>query len=264
MPRVVIPADMSHQGVLIGGQIPKGGEMIHYRMAGILGLVLISLLVFRHGAAADESGHSQRVRIEKTFDQGTLITHTLKLISPPHTVTLHLSQRRTVEGAATIQYADLVFRHAASEATPPITQSEFDAFFGELMSALRDAFGPDLVLESFSAAGFLGVREMEKNSALAFQDFAPWATYLENPTAFTQWQNHEMVLARWKAAKVFEPVIAALGRAGYDAELSGFEKLFVFKADESKIRPELEALGIPGSQKLPYPGTIAFTIKARR
>jgi hypothetical protein len=73
-----------------------------------------------------------------------------------------------------------------------------------------------------------------------------------------------MVLERWKAAKVFEPVVAALDRAGYDAELSGFEKLFVFKADESKIRPELEALGIPGSQKLPYPGTIAFTIKARR
>ena len=28
--------------------------------------------------------------------------------------------------------------------------------------------------------------------------------------------------------------------------------------------PELEALGLPGSRKLPYPGTIDFTIKARR
>jgi len=237
--------------------------MIHYRIAGILGLVFISLLVFRHGAA-DESGRSQRVRIEKTFDQGTLVTHTLKLINPTDTVSLHLSQRRTVEGAATIQYADLVFRHAAAEAAPPMTQSEFDAIFGELMRAVQGAFGPDLALESFGSSGFLGVKEIEKNSALAFRNFAPWATYLENPTAFTQWQSHEMVLERWKAAKVFEPVVAALRRAGYDAELSGFEKLFVFKADESKIRPELEALGIPGSQKLPYPGTIAFTIKARR
>jgi hypothetical protein len=204
------------------------------------------------------------VQIEKSFDQGTLITHSLKLIHPPHTVTLHLSQRRTAQGAATIQYADLVFRHDASEAPPSMTLSEFDAFFGELMRALRDAFGPDLVLESFGSAGFLGVKEMEKNSALAFRDFAPWATYLENPTAFTQWQIHEVVLERWKATRVFAPVIAALDRAGYDAELSGFEKLFVFSVDESKIRPELQALGIPGRQKLPYPGTIAFTINARR
>lgn len=59
-------------------------------------------------------------------------------------------------------------------------------------------------------------------------------------------------------------MIAALDRAGYEAELSGFEKLFVFKAEDSKIRPELEALGIPGGQKFPYPGTISFTIKARQ
>jgi len=66
------------------------------------------------------------------------------------------------------------------------------------------------------------------------------------------------------AVLLFAPVIAALDRAGYDAELSGFEKLFVFSVDESKIRPELEALGLPGSQQFPCPGTIAFTIKANR
>jgi hypothetical protein len=145
-----------------------------------------------------------------------------------------------------------------------MTQAEFDIVFDRLMTALQDTFGPHLYLESFGSSGFLGVKEIEKNSALAFRDFAPWAAYLENPTAFTQWQSHEMVLERWKAAEVFEPVIGALDRAGYDAELSGFEKLFVFSVDESKIRPELEALGLPGSRKLPYPGTIDFTIKARR
>jgi hypothetical protein len=255
---------MPHQGVLIGGRFPKGGEMIHYRMTGILGLILFGFLVCHHGAAADGSGRSQPVRIEKTFDQGTLITHALTITHPPHTVSLQMNQRRTAEGAATIQYADLIFRHDASDAAPPMTRSEFDALFGELMRALRGAFGPDLALESLGSGGFLGVKEIEKNSAQAFRDFAPWAAYLENPTAFTQWQNHEMVLERWKTAKVFEPVVAALDRAGYDAELSGFEKLFVFSADESRIRPELEALGIPGGQQFPYPGTIAFTIKARR
>ena len=238
--------------------------MRHCRMMGILGLILLGILVCCHGAAADESGRSQPVQIEKTFDQGTLITHTLKLVQPPHIVSLHVSQRRAAEGSDDIQQTYLRFRYETPEEAPPMTRTEFDALFGELMSALRDAFGPHLDLESLGSGGFLGVKEIEKNSALAFRDFAPWAAYLENPTAFTQWQSHEMVLERWKAAKVFEPVVAALDRAGYDAELSGFEKLFVFSVDESKIRPELEALGLPGSRKLPYPGTIDFTIKARR
>jgi hypothetical protein len=145
-----------------------------------------------------------------------------------------------------------------------MTRTEFDAVFGELMRALRDALGPDLALESLGSGGFLGTGEMEKSSALAFRDFAPWATYLEDPTTYTQWKIHEIVLERWRDAKVFEPVVAALDRAGYEAELSGFEKLFVFRADESKIYPELEALDIPGSQRFPYPGTIAFSIKSRR
>lgn len=234
------------------------------RITGIFGLMLLGILVCRPGAAAGESGRSQPVQIEKTFDQGTLITHTLKLVHRTHTVTLLLSQRRVAEGADTIAHAHLGFRYEAAEGVPPMTRAEFAIVFEGLMTALKNNFGPHLDLESLGSNGFLGVKEIEKNSALAFRDFAPWATYLENPMAFTQWQSHEIVLKRWRATKVFEPVIAALDRAGYDAELSGFEKLFVFKADESKIRPELEALGIPGSQKLPYPGTIAFTIKARR
>jgi hypothetical protein len=233
-------------------------------MTWLLRLILLGLLLCHNGVAADESGCLQPVQIEKTFDQGTLIAHTLKLVQPPHIVSLHVSQRRAAEGSDDIQQTYLMFRYETPEEAPPMTRTEFDALFGELMRALRDAFGPHLDLESLGSGGFLSVKEIEINSALAFRDFAPWAAYLENPTAFTQWQSHEMVLERWKAAKVFEPVVAALGRAGYDAELSGFEKLFVFKADKSKIRPELEALGIPGSQKLPYPGTIAFTIKARR
>ena len=235
-----------------------------YRKTGIFGLILLGLLVCHHGAAAVESERSQPVQIEKTFDHGTLITHTLKVHQPPYTVVLYLNQRRVAEGADRIAHAHLGLRHEATEGASPMTQAEFDIVFERLMTALRDNFGPHLDLESLGSGGFLGVKEIEKNSALAFRDFAPWVAYLENPTAFTQWQSHEMVLARWKAAKVFAPAVAALGRAGYDAELSGFEKLFVFKADESIIRHELEALGIPGSQKLPYPGTIAFTIKVRR
>ena len=233
-------------------------------LAGVCLLMVLSLAGFNHDAAVHAASLYRPVQIEKTFDQGTLITHTLKLVHQTHTVSLHLSQRRVAEGADTIAHAHLELRHEATEGAPPITQAEFDIVFDRLMKALRDNFGPHLDLESFGSSGFLGVKEIEKNSGLAFRDFAPWATYLENPTAFTQWRIHEIVLERWKAAKVFAPVIAALDRAGYDAELSGFEKLFVFSVDESKIRPELEALGLPGSQQFPCPGTIAFTIKANR
>jgi hypothetical protein len=233
-------------------------------MTGIWVLILFGIVVCHHRAAADESGRAQPVQIEKTFDQGTLITHTLKLVQPPHIVSLHVSQRRAAEGSGDIQQTHLRFRYEAPEEASPMTRTEFDAVFGELMRALRDALGPDLALESLGSGGFLGTGEMEKSSALAFRDFAPWATYLEDPTTYTQWKIHEIVLERWRDAKVFEPVVAALDRAGYEAELSGFEKLFVFRADESKIYPELEALDIPGSQRFPYPGTIAFSIKSRR
>lgn len=238
--------------------------MRSFLMTGILGLIILSIIGFNHGAAADESGSAQPVQIEKTFDQGTLITHTLKLDRPPHTLSLYVSQRRTAEGSEDIAHTHLGFSHKTAEEAAPMTMAEFETFFAELMTALREKFGPGMAPKSLGSGDFMGVGAMEKRSALAFRDFEPWATYLENPAAFTQWKIYEIVLERWKTAKVFEPVVAALAQAGYESELSGFEKLFVFKAKESKIYPELEALGIPESQKFPYPGTIAFTIKVRK
>jgi hypothetical protein len=222
------------------------------------------MVLWGQDVAADAAVGSPSVKIEKTFDQGTLIEHTLTMVHPPHTVSLHVSQRRTAEGSETIAHTYLAFRHEAPEDAALMTRVEFETAFAQLMTAFQDAFGAGQVPDSLGSGGFLGVGEMEKNSALAFRDFASWEAYLDNPAAFTQWQIHAVVLERWKAAKVFEPVIAALARAGYVAELSGFEKLFVFKASELKTGPELQALGIPGRQKYPYPGMIAFTIKARR
>ena len=118
MSRIVIRAGMSHERVLIGGRIPKGVEMRHYRMTGILGLILLGIMVCHHGAAADESGRSQPVQIEKNFDQGTLITHTLKLVQPPHIVSLHVSQRRAAEGSDDIQQTYLRFRYETPEEGP--------------------------------------------------------------------------------------------------------------------------------------------------
>jgi|GEM_PF-5804961 len=235
-----------------------------HRLPGIIGLAFLCLVGLIHGAAADESGSAQPVQIEKTFDKGTLISHTLTLVRPPHTVWLHVSQRRISEDADAIAHTDLRFNHKVPEEAAPLTRAEFETLLAVLITAFQEAFGSDLVPESLGAGGFLGVGEMEHSSALAFQDFVPWVDYLENPAAFPQWKIHAIVLARWKAAHVFEPVVAVLARAGYEAELSGFEKLFVFKAEESKIYPELKARGIPAQQKCPYPGTVAFAIKERQ
>jgi len=225
---------------------------------------LFGVVLFDQGAAADDSGRAPSVTMEKTFDHGTLIEHTLTRVSPPHTVSLRVSQRRTAESSGTIEQTDLAFGHQAPADAPSMTRAAFQALFAELMTAFQDKFGSERVPDSLVSGGFLGVAEMEINSAQAFRDFAPWAGDRDDPGATPQWQIHAIVLERWQTAGVFEPVIAALTRAGYVAELSGFEKLFVFKASELKTRSELEALGIPGGQKLPHPGTIAFTIKARR
>jgi hypothetical protein len=238
--------------------------MRHYHVTGIVGLFVLCLLGFNPIAAADTSGRPPSVQIEKTFDQGTLITHTLTLVNPPHTVSLNVSQRRASEGSEDIEHTYLGFRHKAPEDAPPMTQQEFERSFGALLAAFQDKFGADLVPESLGSGGFMGIGAVETSSAQAFRDFAPWETYLAKPSNYSQWQIHGIVLERWKTTNVYAPVVAALASAGYEAELSGFEKLFVFEVTKFKTHPELEVLGIPGNKKLPYPGTIAFTLKARR
>ena len=139
--------------------------MRHYRLAGIVGALLLCLLGFIPPAAVDASGPQPSVQIEKTFDQGTLITHTLTLVNPPHTVSLIVSQRRAAEGSEDIAHTYLGFRHKAPEEALPLTEVEFERFFGALLAAFQDKFGFDLVPESLGAGGFLGIGAVEKSSA---------------------------------------------------------------------------------------------------
>lgn len=141
------------------------------RKTGIFVLILLGLLVGHYGAAAGESDRSQPVQMEKTFDHGTLITHTLKIHQPPHTVLLYLNQRRVAEGADRIAHAHLGLRHEATDGASPMTRAEFDIVFESLMTALRDNFGPNLDLESLGSGGFLGVKEIEKKQCPGLPGF---------------------------------------------------------------------------------------------
>jgi len=198
--------------------------------------------------------------IEKTFDHGTLIEHTLSTSEGPYRATLRLSQRRRAEGSPAIVHSWLSFRNESSTGQPAMPISVFEALLNDLIPALHERFGTELRLESLGASSFMGVREIEKQSILAFADYKPWLRYLENPGGFSQMEIHALVRDRWKAMGVFAPVAAVLAPLGYDAIFAGFEKLFVFSAEKCFFYQDLEGLGIRRTDRFPYPGTISFTL----
>ncbi|BBO78086.1 hypothetical protein DSCW_55030 [Desulfosarcina widdelii] len=202
--------------------------------------------------------------IEKTFDHGTLIEHTISTSEGPYRATLRLSQRRRAEGSPAIVHSWLSFHIESSASHPAMPISVFEALLTDLITALHERFGTELSLESLGAASFMGVREIEKQSILAFADYKPWLRYLENPGGFSQMEIHALVGNRWKAMGVFAPVAAVLAPLGYDVVFAGFEKLFVFSAEKCFFYQDLEDLGIRKTDRFPYPGTISFTLTPKR
>ena len=202
--------------------------------------------------------------IEKTFDHGTLIEHTVSTSQGPYQATLRLSQQRRAEGSPAIVHSWLSFRNEPSAGQPAMPISVLKALLTDLITALHGRFGTELSLESLGAASFMGVREIEKQSILAFADFKPWLRYLENPGRFSQMEIHALVRDRWKAMDVFAPVATVLAPLGYDAVFAGFEKLFVFSAEKCFFYRDLEDLGIRKTDRFPYPGTISFTLTPKR
>lgn len=199
-------------------------------------------------------------KIEKTFDFGTLIEHTVTVEYGPYRATLRLSQRRASEGSSTILDAHLNYSSATTNDTPQMTVSVFESLLADMMNAIYGQFGTDLKLNSLVAAGYMGIKEVEKRAILAFDAFAPWEAYLKTPQQYPQQQIHAMVNDRWRAEGVFDAISAAFAPLGYRAVFAGFEKLFVFPAEKCSFYPELEDLGIRKTDRFPYPGIIAFTL----
>ena len=217
--------------------------------------VLLGVLIFAQVATGGIPA-----KIEKTFDFSTLIEHTVTAERGPYRATLRLSQRRASEGSSTIVDAHLTYASAAADDAPLMTASVFEFLLADMMNAIYGQFGTDLKLNSLVAAGYMGIKEIEKRAILAFDAFAPWEAYLEAPQQYPQQQIHAIVTDRWRAEGVFDAITAAFAPLGYRAVFAGFEKLFVFPAEKCSFYPELEDLGIRKTDRFPYPGTIAFTL----
>jgi len=202
--------------------------------------------------------------IEKTFDFGTLIEHTVSVQKGIHRVSLRLSQRRETEGSENIVGAHLTFYPDTEPSAPLLTLPVFESLLADMMNALYGRLGEDLKLESLGAGSFMGIKEVEKKGILAFNGYTPWEQYLNNPSAFNQLQIYTIVQDRWTATGVFSAITDAFAPLGYDATFSGFEKLFVFPAGKCSFYPELEDLGIRRMDRFPYPGTISFTLTPKQ
>jgi hypothetical protein len=198
--------------------------------------------------------------IEKTFDFGTLIEHTVSVQKGVHRVSLRLSQRRETEGSASIVAAHLAFTPDTEPGTPLLTVPLFESLLTDMINALYGRFGADLKLDGLSAGSFMEIREVEKKSILAFSGYAPWERYLKDPSAFSQARIYALVQDRWKMTGVFSAIADAFAPLGFEATFSGFEKLFVFPAEKCSFYPELEDLGVRRMDRFPYPGTISFTL----
>lgn len=203
-------------------------------------------------------------QIEKTFDFGTLVEHTISAQKGSHRVVMRLSQRREAENSMTIASAHLTFHQETEAEVPLLTVPIFEVLLADMMNALYGRLGTDLKLESLSAGSFMGIKEVEKKGILAFNGYDPWEQYLKNPKVFNQQQIHDIVRDRWEAIGVFSAITNAFAPLGYNAIFSGFEKLFVFPAEKCSFYLELEDLGIRKTDRFPYPGTISFTLTPKQ
>lgn len=230
-------------------------------IASLFSLVFLILTVpYRLAALA---ATDMPAKIEKTFDYGTLIEHTVSVQKGFHRVSMRLSQRREAAGSVSILSAHLTFHPDTDAGKPLLTLPIFESLLADMMNALYGRLGPDLKLESLGAGGFMGIREVEKKGILAFNGYAPWEQYIKNPNGFSQQQIYDIVVNRWKEAAVFSAITEAFAPLGYDAAFSGFEKLFVFPAEKCSFYPELEDLGIRKMDRFPYPGAISFSLTPR-
>lgn len=199
-------------------------------------------------------------QIEKTFDYGTLVEHTVGIQRGIYRISMRLSQRRAAEGSPSMVAAHLTFYPDSAPGAPPLTAPVFESLLTDMLNALNARFGNDLKLTSLSAGGFLGIASVEKGAILAMHGYPPWERYLDQPDAIGQPGIYGLIKTRWQSAGIFAPIMGTFDRLGYSATFSGFEKLFVFPAKKCSFYSDLEALGIRPEDRFPYPGVVTFSL----
>jgi hypothetical protein len=225
---------------------------------------LLAAMLCYHSSAATEVAHvtsEEPPTIEKTFDAGTLVEHTIITRKGSYEAALRLSQRRQAEGSPTIVSSHLRLQLDSAIGQESMTLPMFEQLLTDLMTALNTHLGDDLPIGHLGAGGFMNIKAVAVKNILAFSGYAPWERYLANPDGFTQLDIHTIVRNRWTEAGVFAAVEHAFTAQGYTATFSGFEKLFVIPAGTCSFYPELQDFGIHEADRFPYPGSISFTLK---
>ena len=223
---------------------------------------LFVLVFVSTGFCADED---ISVEIVTTFDHGTLIDHRISASDSGHSVVMIFSQRRLKEGSDQINESFLSFRPQRRSDNRPLSSDKTRRLVTRIMQALHGKFGENLKLASLSASGFLNVCEIQEKNLRAFDGYKPWQVYLtSNPEQYSQYDAHQMVVQRWRQTRVYADVIRIFQSAGYALELSGFEKLFVLRADQFGCYPNVQSSTIKPTDRFPYPGMVYFTINSRR
>lgn len=248
--------------------MPKRAGLGKAPMALALAMAILwagaTAVPFLAGNLAAHASDGSTPTIEKTFEYGTVIEHTIAVERGPYLTALHLRQRRQAENSPMIASSSLAYQYRVKEGHPAMPVALFETLLADLIQAMHGRFGNDLVFESLGSGGFMGVKEIEKRSILAFADYEPWRRYLQNPTSFSQLEIYTLVKKHWQTDGVFTPAADAFAPLGYAVTFSGFEKLFVFPAGKCSFYPELALLGIKASDRFPYPGSISFTLTPKQ
>ena len=224
---------------------------------------LVSIAFVLSVSAGATTGEPISIQIEKSFDHGMRVDHRITASTQDLTVITIFSQHRQGGGSDKIDEAHLSYLAKPREKGTLQSSQEMQRIMSQIIQAIHDKFGKDVELNSFSASGLFNVTQIEEKNFQAFTGYAPWQSYLsaDDPNQFTQWAVHEMVVKRWRDKDVYAPVIGVFHALGYTLELSGFEKLFVFRADQFGRHSQSTLSSINPEDRFPYPGVVHFSVR---
>ena len=90
-------------------------------------------LAFLAGSLAAHAADDSTPTIEKTFDYGTLIEHTIAVEQGPYRAALHLSQRRQAENSPVIVRSHLAYQYRAKKGHAAMPEPLFTTLLADLI-----------------------------------------------------------------------------------------------------------------------------------
>ena len=197
-----------------------------------------------------------QLTLKKTFEHGSLVEYQINQLGKADQASLRVSQRFSDDKRQRLLHSHLRFASAG----PAMTAGQQGQLLSAMLAFVKAELGPQLKIDSLSASGYLGVAEVEEQAVHAFINHQPWLDYLANPRTTPQWQIYQSITKQLTETGVYDHIITACQHQGYQAQLSGFEKLFINKVADSAAVSSLSQQGIPLASRYPSPGTISFRL----